>query len=112
MRLSDIGVCVVCTLPDLARAYDEAGHADSAVAAYERFIKGHDGFRYLVDWLYFAPAHKRLGELCETRGDFEKAVEYYNAFVELWQDADPELQPQVAEVRRRIARLVGEPRRN
>jgi hypothetical protein len=37
-----------------------------------------------------------------------KAVEYYNEFVELWKDADPDLQPVVSEVRERIARLVRE----
>jgi hypothetical protein len=38
------------------------------------------------------------------------AAEYYSEFVDLWEDADPELQPQVEDVRERIARLVGEPR--
>ena len=39
----------------------------------------------------------------------ERAAAYYNEFVELWLDADPELQPQVEDVRRRIANLIGEP---
>ncbi len=54
---------------------------------------------------------KRLGELYEERNDRDKAVEYYNELVELWKDADPELQPQVEDVRGRIARLEGEGRR-
>jgi tetratricopeptide (TPR) repeat protein len=52
--------------------------------------------------------YKRIGELYEARGDTAKAVEYYNQFVELWNDADQELQPIVRDVRERIARLVGE----
>ncbi len=40
--------------------------------------------------------------------DSQKAVEYYDRFVELWKDADEELQPVVRDVRARIARLVGE----
>ena len=36
----------------------------------------------------------------------DSAAWHYSAFVELWQDADPELQPLVDEVRQRIARLV------
>ena len=40
----------------------------------------------------------------------DRAVEYYNQFVELWRNADPEFQPQVADTRERIARLVGEGR--
>jgi hypothetical protein len=38
-------------------------------------------------------------------------VRYYGAFVELWRDADPVLQPLVADVRARIAQLTGERRR-
>ena len=59
-------------------------------------------------WGNLPAALKRLGELYEQRGDTDKAVEYYNEFVELWKDADPELQPQVEDVRERIAKLVGE----
>ncbi len=57
-----------------------------------------------------ARSYRRLGELHEQRGDTAKAVEYYNEFVELWRDADPELQPQVEDVKRRLAALVGEAR--
>jgi len=43
--------------------------------------------------------------------DFDKkAIDYYNRFVELWKDADPELQPLVRDVKARLARLVGEKR--
>ncbi len=55
-------------------------------------------------------AYRRLGEFYEARGDRDHAVEYYNDFVELWKDADPELQPQVTDIRNRIARLVDEAR--
>jgi hypothetical protein len=41
----------------------------------------------------------------EERGDLGKATEYYTRFVTLWKDADPELQPRVAEVRRRLEGL-------
>jgi hypothetical protein len=37
-----------------------------------------------------------------------KALDYYGRFVDLWRDADPELQPQVEEIRQRIARLAQE----
>ena len=51
------------------------------------------------------PAHKRLGELYEARGDTKRAAEHYAAFVELWKRADPELQPKVAEARMRLERV-------
>ena len=52
-----------------------------------------------------APAHKRLGELYEAKGDARRAAEHYSAFVELWKRADPDLQPKVAQVRTRLAAL-------
>ena len=51
------------------------------------------------------PAHKRLGELYEAKGNDAKAVAHYAAFVWLWERADPDLQPKVAEVRARLERL-------
>lgn len=40
-------------------------------------------------------------------GRTDEAVEYYRRFLEAWNDADPELQPQVAEARTRLAELEG-----
>jgi len=40
----------------------------------------------------------------------DQAIDYYSRFAALWTHADPELQPRVADARRRITRLSGEPR--
>ncbi len=48
-----------------------------------------------------------LGELHEELGDSTRAACWYGEFVTLWEDADPELQPQVSDVRGRMARLIG-----
>ena len=58
-----------------------------------------------IDGVERAAALERLGELYEAKGDIPRAVERYNAFVSLWKNADAELQPKVAEVRRRVQRL-------
>jgi hypothetical protein len=50
--------------------------------------------------------HKRLGELYEAAGDRQRAASHYSAFIELWKTADPELQPRVQDVKRRLARLT------
>ncbi len=92
----------------LAEAYDESGNADSAVAYYELYLETHHIFQLFQDFLYYAATLRRLGELYEERGDREKAVEYYSRFVDLWAEADPELQLIVTDVRGRVARLVGE----
>ena len=59
-----------------------------------------------VDPVYLAGVHRRLGELYEAKGDTAKAVAQYRAFVEQWKNAEPELQPRVAEVRKRLEALT------
>jgi hypothetical protein len=56
------------------------------------------------------PALQRLGELSEAKGNKTQAVEYYIRLLDLWREAEPELQPRVARVKQRLADLVGEPR--
>lgn len=58
------------------------------------------------DPVYLAGVHRRLGELYEAKGDTAKAVAQYRAFVEQWKNADPELQPRVAEITKRIEALT------
>jgi tetratricopeptide (TPR) repeat protein len=99
--------CRVCTLPGRAQALAGMGNADSAAALLERYVTETDDDRQFTDYLELPGALIRLGESHESR-DAAKAVEYYNRFVELWSGADPELQPIVADIRGRIARLVGE----
>jgi tetratricopeptide (TPR) repeat protein len=103
-RATDVGACVACALPDIAHAYDLAGNRDSALVVFDRYV--HAPNRPLsTDLVSLAGAHKRLGELYEDRGDRAKAATEYTAFVELWKNADAELQPLVVEVRKRLARL-------
>ena len=46
-----------------------------------------------------------------AKNDPRKAAEHYDQFVSLWKNADPELQPRVAEVRARVAKLRSAERR-
>jgi hypothetical protein len=55
--------------------------------------------------IYLAGAHKRVGELYEAKGNRQKAAAHYLAFVGLWKNADPELQPAVTAVKQRLAHL-------
>jgi putative intracellular protease/amidase len=54
---------------------------------------------------YLASSCRRAGELHEAKGDTRKALRRYRQFVELWRNADPELQPEVEAVRARIRAL-------
>jgi tetratricopeptide (TPR) repeat protein len=104
--------CTPCLPMLLARAYDAAGVTDSSVLNYEHYLAipfvGQISNPYL-DASNVGSSYKRLGELYENRGDRAKAAEYYTKFVRLWKDADPELQPVVADVKRRLAKLGSEP---
>ncbi|MGH7497394.1 MAG: protein kinase domain-containing protein [Gemmatimonadales bacterium] len=104
------GSCVVCGLYESALVYDRLRQPDSALALLERAYNTPSVMGRVFNEAHtLAPTYKRLGELYEARGDRKKAAEYYGKFVDLWKDADPELQPSVTEVRGRIARLAQEP---
>jgi tetratricopeptide (TPR) repeat protein len=105
--------CFVCIWPREAQAYDLAGNADSAMTLLTRYLKTPDPEKLSSPWEaapgadanYLAASYQRLGELWEQKGDRQRALGYYMSFVDLWKNADAELQPKVADVRRRIARL-------
>ena len=89
----------------LGRAYDLASKPDSAIAEFESFLSTRYYGRNDIDMFALAGAHKRLGELYEARGDTERAISHFTAFTTLWKNADVELQPAVADAKRRLARL-------
>ncbi len=97
-------------LPDLGTALDRAGTGDSALAVYERYLESTWNFRLYADALQLAPVLRRVGEIYEAKGDRVRAAQVYQQFVALWRGADPELQPLVAEVRRRLSEVAGESR--
>ena len=101
------GGCGACIHAPIARAFDQARMADSAILSFERFLSiPSNPLSLNTHPSYLAGTYKRLGELYEQKGNTEKAIEYYRKFVELWKNADPELQPKVTDVRRRLARLT------
>ncbi|MCX5754943.1 MAG: protein kinase [Gemmatimonadetes bacterium] len=100
--------CSICLPMLLARAFDAANQPDSAIAAYERYVSTPSNER-LFDYLdpsVLAPTHERLGQLYEAKGQNDKAAEHYRAFIELWKNADPELQPRVTAAKERLKKLT------
>lgn len=95
--------------PELARIYDQAGFPDSAIAVYQRFLAVPSLDRIQLDAFELPDALFRLAELHQRRGNRAFAARYYLRFAELWQDANPALQPRVMLARRRAAALVSGP---
>ncbi len=107
-RRSDEGICRLCPLPGLAAAYDGAGERDSAIAVYERYVTTPGLNRLIGDQVYLGVTYERLGQLHDEREDWEKAAEYYAKLVDLWKEADPELQPRVQAAQRRLDEIFAQ----
>jgi tetratricopeptide (TPR) repeat protein len=97
--------CSACVAIPLGLAFDRANMPDSAIAEFERYLGMHYSDRYTIDGDMLAFTYKSLGELYEAKGNPGEAANYYAKFVDLWKNADPDLQPQVANVRQRLAHL-------
>jgi serine/threonine protein kinase/Flp pilus assembly protein TadD len=71
----------------VARAYQQKGNLNKAIAEYERLIKldPKSPERFLIHPKYYY----RLAKLYEQKGDKVKARARYERFLELWKDADP-----------------------
>jgi len=105
LRKADEPRCAICALPRLGAAYDLSGQPDSAIAIFERYRTTPDMRRATVDAVYLAGVHKRLGELYAAKGNTARALVEYEAFIQLWANADAPLQPTVRDVRKRIESL-------
>ena len=98
--------CSFCVYRNVGRAWDRAGRADSAIAYYTRYLAAPFSYRLETDAWDRPLLVKRLAELHDARGDAASAAKRYREFITLWENAEPRLQPQVAEARRRLSRLA------
>ena len=100
--------CAPCLPFNLARAYDAAGQPDSAALSFERYLSTPYWRKAEPDMdpIRLPAIRERLAQLYEALGQPEKAAEQYRAFIELWKDADQELQPRVSDARQRLAKLT------
>jgi len=100
--------CPSCVRAERGLTWDRSANADSAIAEYEAYVSMPDISRVWTDQYYLPNILYRLGQLHDEKGDKEKALRYYGRFVDLWKNADRELQPKVTEARNRMAALAGE----
>jgi tetratricopeptide (TPR) repeat protein len=89
----------------LARAYQQKGETDKAIAEYERLIAfdPENRNRQLIHPKYYY----RLAKLYEQNGLTTKAIENYNKFLDLWKDADPGI-TEVEDAKKRLAAPKGQ----
>ena len=102
--------CSPCGTFYSAQMWEAASEPDSAIAYYRRGADRPAVSHNDEDALLYPFALRRLGDLYEQKGDRYAAIDWYSRFVDLWHDADPDLQPIVRDVRDRLARLTAEPR--
>ena len=84
-----------------AELLHQLGRDEEAVGWYESIAQ-----RASYELVYVAPAERRLATIYRAYGDQAAAREYSQRFVDLWRNADPALQPVVAEAERQVAALV------
>jgi tRNA A-37 threonylcarbamoyl transferase component Bud32/tetratricopeptide (TPR) repeat protein len=100
--------CIECVPLALMRLFAEAGMVDSALYYHDIYKKTPVGSRPREgpDYRIGAPMIERLAKMYDTKGDTANAVLQYNEFIQMWKDADPELQPRVAAARERVKKLT------
>jgi tetratricopeptide (TPR) repeat protein len=100
-------LCGRCDMAYRGQAFELLGQPDSTVVYYERYVDTPwlRGTTYFDRW-YLGGILERLAELYYERGDTQKASEYYHRFIQLWQSADPALQPRVSAARLRLQQIM------
>lgn len=90
----------------LARAYQEAGQVGEAVAEFERLLPNYSAGR-ITCGIWSVKTHYYLGLAYEQSGWNNKAIAQYEAFLEIWKDADPGIR-EIDDAKARLGRLTGE----
>ncbi len=87
--------CSSCMLPDLARAAERAGWADSARIFWSLYADQPGLFVNTVDPWHLARAYRRLSDLWGAVGDQKRAATYNARYAALRADAEPAQPPRL-----------------
>lgn len=104
----DRGVCPECGLFWKGFLLEQAGDPAGAITAWEGYLSRGWHIRHILDADGLGSVLESLGRMHDEEGNQEQAAIYYAQFVELWQDADPELQPRVATAQARLEEIIRE----
>jgi tetratricopeptide (TPR) repeat protein len=91
---------------EVGLAFERAGRPDSAIVAYEHYVNAPDPDRFFHDGLKLAWVLEHVASLYEAKGKRKEARAAYDRLVDLWSNADPELQFRVRHAQQRIAALT------
>jgi len=100
--------CEVCSVFEEARVLESIGNIDGAIATHESLTSNTYAS---VPWFFgeeIPISHFRLGELYSERGDLDNAIDHYSKFMDMWIEADEDVQPQVQYARDRIDALLAQ----
>ncbi len=90
------------TLEPLAYAYRKLGYQDEAARKYKELAETPRlGSESQEDWIL---AHYQLGKLFQQAGDLDNARRYYERFLLIWKDGDPDL-PAIVDAKKQLIRL-------
>ena len=81
----------------LGQIYLDLGQPREAIRWFNSFVS--------ISGAYWPLAHLYIGQAYEQLGDVELARRAYASFLDMWRDADPEVQPIVDEARDALRRL-------
>jgi tetratricopeptide (TPR) repeat protein len=103
-----VGNCLICLPMFLSFAFEKAGMPDSMIFYMEQTLAAYDPDKMtdVRDPIIIPLFNRRLGESYEARGNRTKAVEHYRKVIDVWKNADPELQVAVNELKARVRRLT------
>jgi len=91
----------------LGYAFWKSGNPDKAAEKYAEFLKGYRivGQESLERWIL---AHFELAKIFEQKGQPEEAIKYYERFLEIWKNGDPDL-PALIDAKKRLTKLKNVP---
>jgi serine/threonine protein kinase/Tfp pilus assembly protein PilF len=89
-------------LNSLASVYNQIGNPEKARELYEKIISLTTGRLRWGD--IYAKSFYQLGKICQKKGWEGKAIEHYEKFLQLWENADPDL-PETADARKQLDAL-------
>jgi len=98
--------CDWCMFRERAEIMERMDSLDAAARYYQADLDNTIGYAAGFRSSTRAPTYFRLGEIHSQLGNITAALEAYQNFVDIWVDADANLQPQVQYAHDRIDQLL------